>query len=239
MIYYTGDLHGDIKRICNWMKGLNKCMRGEHYLIQLGDAGLNYYLDERDSEKKSALQDEINQLKEKGVEVQILFVRGNHECRPDKVKGYAQKNFHGGKAYIQEEYPNLIFLKDGEIIQLEEKNFLVLGGGYSKDFISRILRGEGYWFDEQLDEAEFIQILNKKISPNMSIYILSHMLPISVAPGRKAVFSRENRTEYWLQTIQEKLSLQIMKWLSGHYHFDCAIEGGKYEIVYKNLKKLV
>ena len=195
MIYYTGDLHGDIKRICNWMKGLNKCMRGEHYLIQLGDAGLNYYLDERDSEKKSALQDEINQLKEKGVEVQILFVRGNHECRPDKVKGYAQKNFHGGKAYIQEEYPNLIFLKDGEIIQLEEKNFLVLGGGYSKDFISRILRGEGYWFDEQLDEAEFIQILNKKnISKYEYIYIEPYAANFSSARKKGSIQSgKQNR----------------------------------------------
>lgn len=238
MIYYTGDLHGDIRRVCNWMRNFDKCEQGEYYLIQLGDAGLNYYLDERDIEKKSALQDEINRLKGNGVRVQILFVRGNHECRPDKVQGYVQKKIYGGKVYVQEEYPDLIFLKDGEIFQLDKKYFLVLGGGYSKDFFSRILRGEGYWFDEQLDEAEFMQILNTKIPPDVSIYIVSHMLPVSVAPGRKAVFSRENRTEYWLQTINEKFFSQIVKWLAGHYHFDREMKDCKYEIVYNSIKEL-
>lgn len=238
MIYYTGDWHGDIRQVVGWMEGLSGSMQEDYYLIQLGDAGLNYYLDDRDSEKKAALQDRIDRIKEKGIKVQILFVRGNHECRPDKVSGYIQKEIYGGQAYIEEKYPDLIFLKDGEIYHLEGKNFLTLGGGYSKDFFIRILRGEGYWFDEQLEETEFINILDKKISRDMSIYIISHMLPISVAPGRKRLFSQKTRTEYWLQSILEIFSDQLIKWLSGHYHFDRELQGGQFEILYKRIKRL-
>lgn len=238
MICCTGDWHGYIERALKWMEGFDENMQEDYHLIQLGDAGLNYYLDDRDDEKKSILQNRINQFKERGVRVQFLFVRGNHECRPDKVPGYIRKDVYGGQAYVEERYPDLIFLKDGEIYHIEGKNFLALGGGYSKDFLNRILRGEGYWFDEQLKEEEFIKILNKKIPPDMSIYIISHMLPISVAPTRKKLFSRETRMEYWLQTILEVFSNQMIKWLSGHYHFDREIQGGDFEIVYKKIKTI-
>lgn len=238
MIYCTGDWHGDIRRVVDWMDDLGESMQGDYYLIQLGDAGLNYYLDDRDGEKKAALQERIDRFKEKGIKIQILFVRGNHECRPDKIPGYIQKEIYDGQAYVEERYPDLIFLKDGEIYHLEEKNFLALGGGYSKDFFSRILRGEGYWFDEQLEETDFIKILDKKIPPDKPIYIISHMLPISVAPVRKRLFSRETRMEYWLQTILEVFSNQMIKWLSGHYHFDLELQGGQFEILYKRMKRL-
>lgn len=238
MIYYTGDWHGDIRHVVNWMEGLGDSVQGDYYLIQLGDAGLNYYLDDRDSEKKSVLQDRIDQFKEKGIKMHILFVRGNHECRPDKIPDYMQRDIYDGQAYIEEKYPDLIFLKDGEIYHLEGKNFLALGGGYSKDFFIRILRGEGYWFDEQLEETEFMKILDKKIPLDMRIYIISHMLPSSVAPRRKKLFSRETRTEYWLQTISKNLSERIIKWLSGHYHLNLELQEGQYEIIYEKIKPL-
>ena len=35
-----------------------------------------------------------------------------------------------GKVFIEEEYPNLIFAKDGEIYNINNKSFLVIGGAY-------------------------------------------------------------------------------------------------------------
>lgn len=238
MIYYTGDLHGAPGRVLSWMEDLKGTATGKVFLLQLGDAGLNYYLDSRDHEKKAMIQSKINELKERGILPQILFVRGNHECRPQRLPGYVQKKIHGGQAYVEEKYPDLLFLKDGAIYEVEGKSFLALGGGYSKDFLGRLLRGEGYWFDEQLEEDEFLKILKRISSLNRRVYILSHMLPVSVAPGRKEVFSRKNRTEYWLQTIREILADRIIKWIAGHYHYNLELPGGEFEIIFDRIKRL-
>ena len=39
-------------------------------------------------------------------------------------------------------------------------------------------------------------------------------------------------------TILENLSDQTIKWFSGHYHFNRELRGGKFEILYKKIKKL-
>ena len=87
--------------------------------------------------QKERLQRKINELKEEKIFVQILFVRGNHEARPSKLDTYKEKLFYDGSAYVEEKYPDLIFLKDGERYRVEDKNFMIIGGGYSKDFFER------------------------------------------------------------------------------------------------------
>ena len=49
----------------------------------------------------------------------------------------------------------------------------------------RILRGEGYWFDEAAQEEEFWKIRKEVQSVKYPIYVLSHMLPFYMAPWRK------------------------------------------------------
>lgn len=49
MIYITGDTHREFSRICNLDR------KDDDLLIILGDAGINYYLDERDIELKEYL----------------------------------------------------------------------------------------------------------------------------------------------------------------------------------------
>lgn len=60
----------------------------------------------------------------------------------------------GGQVYIEDEYPNLIFAKNGELYNFNGKSVLVIGGAYSIDKNYRI--GKGYpWFEnEQLSELE-------------------------------------------------------------------------------------
>ena len=75
-------------------------------LLQLGDAGLNFCMDERDQKLKKELQDKIDELKTEGIYIQILFVRGNHEARPGNMESgnldrYIEKEVYGGRAYIE------------------------------------------------------------------------------------------------------------------------------------------
>lgn len=95
---------------------------------------------------------------------------------------YKEKLFYDGLAYVEEKYPNLIFLKDGERYTIEGKRFLVIGGGYSKDFFERVLRGYGYWYDEELSDWEFQEIADTIAEKQEKLYILSHMLPIKWSP---------------------------------------------------------
>lgn len=188
--------------------------------------------------QKERLQRKINELKEEKIFVQMLFVRGNHEARPSKLDTYKEKLFYDGSAYVEEKYPNLIFLKDGERYTIEGKRFLVIGGGYSKDFFERVLRGYGYWYDEQLSDEEFQKIAEKTAKMTEDTYVLSHMLPIKWSPDENdyETDKQAKRTEVWLQKIADIFGEHLFRWYAGHYHMTCA--GERYEIVYNEIKKL-
>ena len=104
MIYYTGDIHGSKLEIVTF------CMRfqptKDDTIIILGDVGANYFGDERDVQLKK----EFARLKPT-----ILCIHGNHEMRPWNIPTYKIKEWHGGTVWYEEEYPNILFAKDGEI----------------------------------------------------------------------------------------------------------------------------
>lgn len=60
----------------------------------------------------------------------------------------------GGKAFIEKEYPNLIFAKNGELYTIGGKSVLVIGGAYSVDKDYRITYGYRWFKDEQLTETK-------------------------------------------------------------------------------------
>ena len=106
MIVYTGDIHGDMTRIFNYINTRRvKNLRVPDVVVILGDVGANYYLDGRDWNFKRKL----NKL---GVD--IFCIHGNHECRP--------QNIH---TYHIDEYKGAI---DGEIYDLAGRRTIVVGG---------------------------------------------------------------------------------------------------------------
>lgn len=238
MIYYTGDLHGELNRILDWLDLVKETRHEQNYLIQLGDAGLNYYRDTRDYEKKALLQKKILQAAEYGVQLQILFVRGNHDCKPAYISSYQKVSMFQGTVWKEEKFPDLIFLKDGEFYQIDGKDILVLGGGYSRDFFQRLLTGEPYWYDEQMEEWEFDKVLEKLYDLDRNIYVCSHMLPASLAPVGLEKFCRKNRTEYWLQTCKQVLAGRITHWIAGHYHQNHRFAEEPFEMVYDRIRIL-
>ena len=103
-IYITGDTHGNFSRIERFCEA--NLTTTDDLLIVLGDAGINYYLDERDTTLKHSLSK---------LPITLLCIHGNHEERPENIPTYSEIDFCGDKAYAELEFPNLIFAKDGSI----------------------------------------------------------------------------------------------------------------------------
>ena len=121
-------------------------------LIILGVVGINYYGGSRDTEiKESICRNEIT----------LFFLRGNHEMRPSDVKGMVEIDYCGARAYIEYEYPNIIYAKDGEIYNINGRRFLTIGGAYSVDKWYRLRTGRQWFANEQLSKEERAQILEK------------------------------------------------------------------------------
>lgn len=132
MIYITGDTHRDFYRLRNIEK--NK----DNMLIILGDAGINYCLNEEDNKLKKYLND---------MNIKLFCIQGNHEERPENISTYKEIDMFDGNVFVEEEYPNLIFAKNGELYKIDGKKVLVIGGAYSVDKEYRLLYGHR-WFKD-------------------------------------------------------------------------------------------
>lgn len=152
MIYITGDTHGNFERISSFCDRFETTK--EDTMIILGDAGINYYGSGDKSRKKKLHK----------LPITLFCIHGNHEQRPEVIKTYELVEFHGGKVYVEKEFPNLIFAKDGQIYEFNGKRYIAIGGAYSVDKFYRLSRGIK-WFDNEQpsDEikAEVEQVLTE------------------------------------------------------------------------------
>ncbi len=223
MIYITGDTHRRFTRL------LTTSFTKEDILIILGDACINYYLDNTDNLVKDFLSKYNNNF---------FIIQGNHEERPENIKTYKEKEMYGGKVYIEDEYPNLIFAKNGEFYNIENNRFLVIGGAYSVDKY-QLLKNKLNWFkEEQLTNKEKKNIINKCTGEKVD-YILSHTCPYKYIP-REAFLPGiderlvDNSMEYFLDKIEEIVSYD--KWYCGHYHISKEID--KLEFLHYDIKEI-
>ena len=205
MIYITGDKHGYYWSIHRFVKQTKTTL--EDILIILGDAGINYYLNSNDIELKKELAD---------LPITFFCIHGNHEERPENIDGYKLQTFHQGLVYFEEEYPNILFAKDAEIYDFDNKQTLVIGGAYSVDKYYRIQMGSPWYESEQpsLETKDKVrQVLNKR--NNKIDIILSHTCPYKYLPREMFIEGIDqkvidNSTEYFLDEIEEVTDYQ--KW---------------------------
>ena len=221
MIYITGDTHRDFTRL-HKLKGIEKDM-----LIVLGDAGINYYLNEEDTKYKEYLN---------SFKIKLFCIRGNHEERPENINTYKEIDMFGGKVYIEENYPNLIFAKDGEVYNIDGKSVLVIGGAYSVDKEYRLMYGHKWFKDEQLSKEEMNNILDKVKDKHFDI-VLTHTCPYKYEPKEtfklKLDQSKIDKSmEHFLDKIEESISYN--KWYCGHYHIEKQID--KLEFMFGRIK---
>lgn len=215
VIYYTGDIHGQKYEIARFCKRFN--LTREDTVVILGDVGANYCGDERDKELKQAL----NSLKPT-----ILCIHGNHEMRPEKISSYNEKKWNGGTVWFEEDYPTLLFAKDGEIYTMEGIRHIAIGGAYSVDKFFRLARGYGWWEDEQPSE-EIKAYVEQQLKDNQVDVVLSHTCPFRYEPTEVFLPGIDQSTvdtsvEEWLGRIEE--SIDYTAWFCGHWHINKRID---------------
>ncbi len=221
MIYITGDTHGDFFRL-NHLNATKDDM-----IIILGDVGINYYLNERDEKLKKFI---------KSYNIKLFCIQGNHEERPENIHSYKEKEMFGGKVFIEDEYPYIIFAKNGECYDIDNKKVLVIGGAYSVDKDYRLVNGYQWFKDEQLKDSEKIKIKNKYKGKHIDV-VLSHTCPLKYEPKETFMpfvdqLKVDKSMEKFLDEIEELISYD--KWYCGHYHTEKKID--KLEFMFGRIK---
>ena len=226
----TGDTHGGmatISRVGNINRNMN-CIPEETGIIILGDAGLNFYLNNTDKKYKKLLNSQG---------YHIYCVRGNHEERPENLGyelSYDPDVF--GMVYHDPNFDNIKYFVDGGEYQIGKYSVLVIGGAYSIDKWYRLARA-GYapeeaetanpkkcgWFkDEQLTKKE-MSVIFDNVNGKHFDFVLTHTCPYSWEPidlflngiDQSKV---DKSMEYFLEKIKDNIDWGV--YCFGHYHAD-------------------
>lgn len=218
MVYLTGDIHGDVRTALWAIRKYD--ITSDDLLILLGDVGLNYYgADQGDRKRKRLLN---------GAEVPIFCIHGNHEERPFNIPSYHETAWHGGTVYVENDFPNLLFAKDGEVFDLEGQKTIVIGGAYSVDKFYRLGKGWNWFPDEQPSEE-----IKERTEASLAAcdwkvdLVLSHTCPQKYTPVETFISGLDqstvdHSTEEWLDTIENRLDYRA--WYCGHWHIDKRID---------------
>ena len=172
MVYLTGDTHGDFRRIKQFCFKVEPSL--DDTLIILGDAGFNYYGNYRDRNAK---------IFASKLPIMLFCIHGNHEMRPTSVPTYKEKLYRGGTVWYEEEYPNILFAKDGEIYDFDGKKCIVIGGAYSVDKFYRLAMG-WHWFPDEQPSPEIKRRVEEQLASvhYMVDAVLSHTCPVKYEP---------------------------------------------------------
>ncbi len=215
LIYYTGDIHGSKSEIVDFCKRFEPTEKDT--IIILGDVGANFYQDLRDVKLKEAFAK---------LEPTIFCIHGNHEIRPWNIPTYKTKEWNGGTVWYEEEYPNILFAKDGDMYDIEGIKHLVIGGAYSVDKYYRLVCGYGWWEDEQPSD-EIKRYVEHQVKTKEFDVILSHTCPFKYEPVETFLSgidqsTVDTSTEKWLDTIEEAANYKA--WYCGHWHINKRID---------------
>ena len=222
--FLTGDTHGNFNRINYFCQRFETSK--EDILCILGDAGINYYLNKKDYMLKQVLQD---------MPITFFCIHGNHEERPFNISTYITKKWNGGIVYYEEEFPNILFAKDGEIYNINGKSILVIGGAYSVDKEYRLLKGWS-WFKDEQPNKEIIKYIEKQITKQRHFdIVLSHTCPIKTEPRHMFLpFIDQSKvdktTELFLQRVADWITFD--NWYFGHFHGHW--DNGKYHMLFED-----
>lgn len=216
-VYFIGDIHGAIPEAM--LNTPHYPMDGDNFaaMIMLGDAGFNYYLDKRDHHFKHA----VNYFAE-NHNIIYYILRGNHEERPEKIKGMERVfDLHTEQyVYLEEEFPFIKYLIDGQTYNFNNEKMLAIGGAYSVDKFYRLENNWAWFKDEQLTQEEMKLIFDNNKNEKFD-FILSHTCPLSFQPTDLFMdyidqATVDNSMERFLNVVSCEMDWKY--WLFGHYH---------------------
>lgn len=216
MIWLTGDTHGHFDRVEAFCR--EQQTTTDDILIILGDSGFNF-----GGERDRFLKTRASQFP-----ITIFSLHGNRENRPQDIPGYVEGSFHGGNILYEPQYPNLLFAVDGEVYRFAGTDCLVVGGAYSTGKEYRLVKGLGWWPDEQpSDETKRqVEALLARRGWQMPV-VLTHTCPLRYKPleALKPDLDQSTvncTTELWMDAIASKLRYD--HWFCGHFHTDKQID---------------
>ena len=211
MIIAIGDVHGKFNQLISKMEYILESNVGVNF-VQLGDFGLGF---DRPYDDWKQL-DYINTLL-KDKESNMYIIRGNHD---NPAFWYDGLRFH---------FSNIKFVKDDELILIEDK-FCYFGGGAISVDRKRRTQGVDYWQDEPYtylgwildDGVDRIDLLfTHDVYHNCSPYTVSNSNTVNYFASVD-----EHLIEHLLDSQNEMKLLynDIVKinptftWYHGHYH---------------------
>ena len=240
-----GDCHG----IFTWMKNgcLDEYNPEETAIIILGDAGINFWLNTKDTRLKK-------ELESRGY--YLYCVRGNHEERPQNIPSMQliEDDSVQGEVYIEPEFPHIRYFKDYGLYIIDGLRVGVIGGAYSVDKRYRLMRAgvqdkfnpdyfnpkkTGWFPQEQLSIAEMEAAASLFVNQSVD-FMFSHTCPIDWEPNDLFLGAINQSTvdksmEIWLGELKNNLAWGI--WCFGHFHAD-RLERPFVEQYYNNIENL-
>ena len=210
----TGDCHRNFSRFNNYPKEIQKDSNSA--VIILGDAGINWTLDEHDNQIKNNLK--------KRFSFRIYCVRGNHEARPQSIKDMhlVYDEDVNGEVYIQDKWSNIRYFKDWGIYTIDGLKIAIIGGAYSIDKKYRLQNGYRWFKDEKLNYTEKQKAL-KEFKGQKVDMVFTHTCPISMEPRDLFLpivnqISVDKSMEMFLENIKNNINYTV--WCFGHFHKD-------------------
>lgn len=240
MIYITGDIHGDPRRLSKAIFPEQVGMTKNDYVIICGDFGLVWDKEESENERYW-----LNWLQDKPFTT--LFIDGNHENH-ERLDAMSVSEWNGGKVHFVR--PNVIHLMRGQIFNLQGQNFFTFGGASSHDIRDGILYPEHYkegikdkqfkkkyqnmrnagkmfrvngysWWERELPNEQEMKegFANLKKHGNKVDYIISHSPCTSdlYLMGGKGLYNSDVLTNY-LESVRTTTAYK--KWYFGHMHIN-------------------
>lgn len=231
MLYFTGDVHGNIKGLLYRLDRMGIPHTPDQIIVLLGDVGVNYLQNIADYVNKKRLQDSGRTY---------FCIHGNHEMRPESITSYQELLGNFGMVYVEQEFPNLQFAKDGELYDLEGYKTLVLGGAYSVDKFYRLECGARWFADEQITPERRKAILKQITTFGQLDLVLSHTCPYSWQPTDLFLngldqSTVDNSMEKWLEEVE--IHLNYRHWLFAHFHDDRKINS-KVTMLFNTIKNI-
>ncbi len=220
MIYITGDIHGDRKRLSRYR--LRNLKEGDTLII-CGDFG--FLWDNSTAEQKYLMS--LGKRK-----YNICFVDGTHE-NFELLNNYEVSQWNGGK--VHKIYGNLYHLMRGQVYEIDRRKVFSMGGGESSDIDIR--RDVNAWSkdelptqEELLEGAENLEVAEYNID-----IIVTHEPPLKV----KNFLNINEPAEFRVSALNayfEELSsnCRFRKWYFGSLHLDKYISG-THHAIYKDI----
>ena len=202
MIFITGDTHGNI----DFYKLLylrEEKVTYNDYLIICGDAGICW--SKKELPRMLALYNSLG--------ITIIYVDGNHE-NFEMLDEMPLVEYKG--ALMHRISQHIFHVLRGEIMILEGKSFLCIGGAVSIDKSIRIPY-LSWWPEEEITNHDIDNALANLEKVNNKVdYVITHCCD-SITVTKELHFKRDVCTDQ-LNFIDKLVTYK--KWYFGHYHFD-------------------